>query len=253
MERKTIVITGASEGIGAAVARLLGAEGHRLVVSARREVEIRRVAAECGEAVAFVGDMKDRGAVERLRDAALAEFGAVDVWINNVGRGVDRRVLEASEEEFDEIFSVNVKTVLFGMQAIVPHFKERGKGHLINVSSFLGRVPLASNRSIYNAAKAAVNSLTANLRMDLRREYPGIAVTLFMPGPVATAFSSNAVGGSTPTTVPPGMVMQTPEEVAEVMKRVIESPVAEVFSNPTQIEVAKRYVTDVPAFEAGMR
>ena len=107
-----------------------------------------------------------------MRDEAIAAFGAVDIWVNNVGRGNNASVLELTDEQFDEMMAVNVKSALYGMQAIVPHFKERGHGHLINVSSFLSRVPIATYRSAYNAAKAALNALTANLRMDLRRESP---------------------------------------------------------------------------------
>jgi NAD(P)-dependent dehydrogenase (short-subunit alcohol dehydrogenase family) len=79
-------------------------------------------------------------------------------------------VLDLTDEDFDQMMVVNAKSALYGMQAIVPHFKERGAGHLINISSALGRVPFASYRSAYSAAKAALGSLTANLRMDLRAE-----------------------------------------------------------------------------------
>ena len=121
----------------------------------------------------MVTDVTKRKDVERLRDAALKKFGHVDVWVNNAGRGIGKNVMELTDEDLDEMIRVNVKSVLYGMQAIVPHFQQRGKGHLINVSSFLGRVPLAAFRSAYNAAKHAVNALTANLRMDLRNGLSG--------------------------------------------------------------------------------
>ena len=133
---------------------------------------------------------------------ALAAFGHVDVWVNNAGRGMTKPVLELTDDELDLMMSVNVKSALYGMQAIVPHFKERGRGQVINVSSFLSRVPFATFRSPYNAAKAALNALTANARVDLARTHPGIHVTLVMPGLVATDFQRNAIGG-TPA-LPPG-------------------------------------------------
>ena len=77
--------------------------------------------------------------------------------------------IQLTDEDFDEMMRVNVKSVLYGMQAVLPHFKKRGQGHLINVSSMLGRVPFAGFRSGYSAAKHALNSLTANLRMELKR------------------------------------------------------------------------------------
>ena len=244
---KTIVITGASAGIGAALARHLGRQGHQLVLAARREPELERVAAECGTAAeVVVADVRRRADVERLRDAALRRFGHVDVWVNNAGRGITRAVLDLSDDDVDEMMAVNVKSALYGMQAIVPHFQERGEGHLINVSSFLGRVPFVAVRSAYNAAKHALNALTANLRMELRNSHPGVHVSLVMPGVVRTEFAANALGGTVPSGGPPG---QTAEEVAAVIAGLIEHPVAEVYTNPASAEKARRYYQDVEAFE----
>ncbi|HEV7517984.1 MAG TPA: SDR family oxidoreductase [Thermoanaerobaculia bacterium] len=250
---KVIVITGASGGIGAALARQLGAQGHRLALAARREKELSEVAAECGPGtLAVVTDVTRRQDVEALRDRALAACGQVDVWINNAGRGIGKSVLELTDEDFDTMMAVNTKSALYGMQVIVPHFKERGAGHLINVSSFLGRVPLASFRSVYSAAKAALNSLTANLRMDLRREHPGTHVSLVMPGLVATGFAANALGG-TPAGPPPSgpMQPQTAEEVAAAIVHLIAHPAPEIYTNPASPEIARRYYADIGAFEAG--
>lgn len=244
---KTIVVTGASAGIGAALARHLGRQGHQLVLAARRGPELERVAAECRTATeVVVADVRRRIDVERLRDAALGRFGHVDVWVNNAGRGITRAVLDLSDEDVDEMMAVNVKAALYGMQAIVPHFQERGQGHLINVSSFLGRVPFVAARSAYNAAKHALNALTANLRMDLRNGHPGVFVSLVMPGVVRTEFAANALGGMLPGGGPPG---QTAEEVAAVIAELIEHPVAEVYTNPASAEIARRYYEDVEAFE----
>ena len=82
------------------------------------------------------------------------------------------------------------------MQTIIPHFVERGTGHLVNVSSFLGRVPIATIRSAYNAAKAALNALTANVRVDLQARAPGVHISLVMPGVVTTEFAKHAIGAA---------------------------------------------------------
>ena len=174
MNPKVTVITGASSGIGAALAKELGSKGHRLVLGARREKELKEVAAHAGtEAVPVPVDVTRRRDLEHFRDVAIAKFGHVDVWVNNAGRGSGKTVMELTEAELDEMVAVNLKSVYYGMQAIVPHFQQRGEGHLINVSSFLGRVPLATYRSAYNAAKAGANMLTANLRMDLSSNIQG--------------------------------------------------------------------------------
>src|SRR5205814_4023841 len=132
------------------------------------------------------------------------------VWINNAGRGIARAALELTDAEFDEMMAVNVKSALYGMQIVAPHFIERRQGHIINISSFLGRVPIATHRSAYNAAKAALNALTANVRVDLARTYPGIKVSLIMPGVVTTEFARNALGTASATAPPwtPGAAMQ---------------------------------------------
>jgi len=218
------------------------------VLAARREPELRAVAQRSGaDALAVPADVTRRQDVERLRDRAFERFGSVDVWINNAGRGITKPVLELTDEDFDLMMTVNVKSALYGMQAIAPHFKSRGAGHIINVSSFLSRVPFATFRSAYNAAKAALNAVTANARVDLARTHPGISVTLVMPGLVSTDFQKNAAGGSPP--IPPSTESQTADEVAAAIAGVIERPVAEIYTNPRQRDVALKYFEDVGAFE----
>jgi len=241
---RTIVITGASAGIGAAIARRLGRDGNRVALAARRAEELQAVANEIGGgAIAVIADVTRRADVERLRDEALRAFGSIDVWINNAGRGISRPVLELSDEDFDEMMTVNVKSALYGMQAVVPYFIERGGGHLINISSFLGRVPIASHRSAYNAAKAALNALTANLRADVAST--GVNVSLVMPGLVATEFARNVIGTAAGAAPPwtPGAAMkpQMAEEVADAVAELIERPRAEVYTNPASPEMARRY------------
>ena len=199
-------------------------------------------------------DVTDRAQVEHLRDEALRAFGRIDVWINNAGRGTSRPVLELTDEDFDETMAVNVKSALYGMQAVIPHFKERGSGHLINISSFLARVPFASLRSVYSAAKAALNSLTANLRMDLRAEYPIIHVSVVMPPVVTTDFAKNARHGTpaVPGGFRPGANAQTPQQVAAVIVDLIDHPRAEVYTNPSSAETAAGYYADISAFEQNL-
>ena len=252
---KTIVITGASAGIGAAAAAQLAARGDRVVLAARRGNELEALAQRLGpNTLPVMTDVTVRAEVERLRDRAIERFGAIDVWLNNAGRGISRLVANLTDDDVDQMITVNVKSALYGMQAVLPHFQARGAGHIVNVSSFLSRVPAASIRAAYSASKAALNSLTANLRMDLAATHPGIHVTLVMPGLVSTDFAQHAVHGTPP--MPPGAAAappQTAEEVAAVILQVIDHPVAEVFTNPALGGVVRRYFDDVGAFETGMR
>jgi short-subunit dehydrogenase len=253
---RAIVITGASGGIGAALARQLGARGDRVVLAARREAELRTLANEIGShAHAEVADVTRRAEVERVRDRAIAECGPIDVWVNNAGRGISKSVLDLTDADVDEMITVNLKSALYGMQAVIPHFIQRGRGQVINVSSFLSRVPMATIRSAYSASKAALNSLTANARMDLARAHPGIHVTLVMPGLVSTEFARHSVHGTPPMNpASPGAApaSQTADEVARVIVGAIDQPVAEVYTAPYLAPLARRYFEDVGAFERGM-
>jgi NAD(P)-dependent dehydrogenase (short-subunit alcohol dehydrogenase family) len=253
---RVVVITGASSGIGAELARQLGARGFRVVLAARSREALEQVAATVGaEALVVPTDVTRRAEVEALRDAALERFGGVDVWVNNAGRGINRSVLELTDGDVDEMMTVNVKGPLYGMQAIIPHFQERRNGHLINVSSFLGRVPLATVRSAYNAAKSALNALTSNLRMDLAERWPGIHVSLVMPGVVFTPFAANALGApaAAPPSRSPGMPGQTVEDATATIVELIERPAPELYTNPAAHALVRRYIDDVGAFEHAMR
>jgi NADP-dependent 3-hydroxy acid dehydrogenase YdfG len=252
MDKKVAVVTGASGGIGAELCTKLGGQGFCVVLAARRSAELTGVAARCGgETLVVVTDVTKRSDVDKLKDEALRKFGKIDVWVNDAGRGITKNVLDLTESDFDEMMSVNVKSVLFGMQAAVPCFQAQGGGHLINVSSFLGRVPFVSSRSAYNAAKSAVNMLTANLRADLRRTHPGIKVSLVMPGVVLTDFAKNALYGTPPmpAAVTSRLNPQTPQEVAEIIMELIKNPKPEIYTNPASAETAKAYYSDVGAFE----
>ena len=255
MTSRVVVVTGASGGIGAATVRLLAGRGDKVVLAARRLAELTQVAGQCGaDALPVVTDVTRRPDVEHLRDEALRAFGRVDVWINNAGRGITRQVLDLTDEDFDQMMAINVKSALYGMQAIAPHFKESGAGHLINVSSALGRIPFVSARSAYSAAKAALISLTASLRMELRTAYPNIHVSVVMPPMVSSDFARNALHGTPPPPggFRPGATIQTPEQTAAAIVELIDHPRAEVYTNPGQSEVVARYYADVAAFEKSM-
>jgi NADP-dependent 3-hydroxy acid dehydrogenase YdfG len=240
MDGKVIVITGASSGIGAALAELVSGQGARVVLIARREKELRAVAERCRpNALALVADVTRREEVEGALAASLARFGRVDVWVNNAGQGITRLVSELSDEDFDEMMRINVKSALYGMQAVLPHFREHGRGHIINVSSMLGRLPFAVVRSGYSAAKHALNALTANLRMELRAEYPGIHVTSVHPGVVATDFGVHARHGGTDSRHVQGA--QTAQEAAQVIAGVIEHPSADVYTRPGARQMVAAY------------
>jgi len=253
MKDKVIVITGASSGIGAALAEVLAARGAKgIVLAARRGDELSALATRLGgSALAVVTDVTRRGDVDALRDRALERFGQIDVWVGNAGRGITRSVTQLTDADLDDMMTTNVKSVLYGIQAVLPHFRERKQGHLITVSSMLGRISISPIRSAYSAAKSAVNSLMTSLRLELASELPGVHVSTVMPGVVATQFGANALHGgpdsrSLPNAQPVG-------EVATAIADLIEHPRAELYTRPELAQLAARYYSadDVAMLEAG--
>lgn len=229
MADPVVVLTGASAGIGAVTAERLAREGASVVLVARRADALGEVAAHCGaNALAIVADMTVRADVQRTVADAARRFGHIDVWVNNVGQGITRLPSELSDEDIDEMIRVNVKSALYGMQEVLPHFKARGRGHVVNVSSMLGRIPFALHRSAYNGAKHFLNALTANMRDEVRATHPGIQFSLVSPGVVYTEFGLRARhGGVDSRTLPQG---QTPEDVAAVIVDVIGTRKPDVYT-----------------------
>jgi len=241
---KVVVITGASAGIGAELAKQLAAKGAKVVLAARRKDELDAVAKGIGDhALAVVTDVTKKSDVEHLAKAALERFGRIDVWVNNAGRGISRSVADLTDEDLDAMWTVNMKSVVYGVQAVLPHFKAKNAGQIINVSSGLSRAPLAPVRAAYGAVKGAVNMLTASLRVELKVTHPGIHVTLLLPGVVATEFGVNSLGvGLVDNRKIPGA--QSVEEAVRAIVDVIEKPRPEAYTSAFIADVVARYVRE---------
>jgi NADP-dependent 3-hydroxy acid dehydrogenase YdfG len=251
MKDQVVVVTGASAGIGAAVAREIARRGARPVLVARRERELSAVAAACGEgAFAIVADVTRRADMERVVATTIERAGRIDTWVNNAGRGISREPSRLTDEDIDAMLLVNFKAMLYGVQAVLPHFVARGRGHVVNVSTNLSRAPLAPMRSAYCAAKAAMDSLSATLRVELRGTHPGIAISVVHPGIVATDFGLNALHGGVDSRALPGA--QDVAEVAAVIAGVIEEPRADTYTRAGAREMIAGYYAadDMGAAEA---
>jgi NADP-dependent 3-hydroxy acid dehydrogenase YdfG len=244
MKDKVVVVTGASSGIGAALAELLAPRVASVVLVARRAEALREVATRCGpQALAIVADMTKRAEVRRVVDETLDSFGRIDVWVNNVGQGITRVPSQLTDDDIDEMMRANVKSALYGMQEVLPHFKSRNAGHVINVSSLLGRMPYVVIRSAYSGAKHFLNALTANFRMEVQQTHPGIQFSLVSPGVVATEFGVNARhGGPDSRTMSD---LQSAEKVAEVIGGVIESRRPDVYTRPGSRERVSSYFSSL--------
>jgi short-subunit dehydrogenase len=241
MDARVTVITGASSGIGAALAEHVSHHGTRVVLVARRADALAEVAARCGgRAHTIVADVTTLDDHRRVVDETIAACGHIDVWVNNAGRGITRQPSELTGDDIDDMVGVNIKSVLYGMQAVLPHFKARGTGQIINISSMLGRIPFAVHRSAYSAAKHFVNALTQMFRDEVQKTHPGIQISLVSPGVVRTDFGLNARHGGEDSRA--FEYSQSAEEVAAVIAGVIESRKPDVYTRAgSRARVAEFY------------
>jgi short-subunit dehydrogenase len=240
MQDLVIVITGASTGIGAAAAEQLAAKRASLVLVARRGPALAEVASRCrGRAETIVADVTRREHVRKVVEQSLARRGRIDVWVNNVGRGITRLPTQLTDEDVDEMITVNVKSALYGMQEVLPHFISRGRGHVVNVSSMLGRIPYVPQRSAYSGAKHFLNALTANFRMEVQHAHPDIQFSIVSPGVVRTEFGLNARHGGVDSRQIPDS--QSAEEVGAVIVDVIARRRPDVYTRTGAHQVVVKY------------
>lgn len=185
LTEKTIVITGASSGIGEATARLLAHKGANVVLGARRIDRLLALAEDIntsgGSAVIQATDVTRREDVAALVNLAVEKFGQVDVMINNAGIMPVAPMEMTRVNEWDQMIDVNVKGVLYGIAAALPLMKARGEGQIINVASIAG-LKVIPNFTVYCATKHAVRAISEGLRA----ENPDIRVTIISPGLIAT-------------------------------------------------------------------
>src|SRR5216683_241125 len=187
IEGKVVVITGASSGLGEATARLLSAQGASVVLGARRVDRIRALAGELtsrgGKAIAITTDVTRNEQVKSLVDAAVQACGRIDVMINNAGLMPQSPLERLKIDDWDHMIDVNIKGVLYGIAAALPHMKAQKSGHIINVSSVAGHKVRAGG-AVYAATKHAVRALSEGLRQEVKPY--NIRTTVISPGAVAT-------------------------------------------------------------------
>ena len=190
---KVVVVTGASSGIGEAVARLFAEHGAQIALASRdraRTEAARDRLGHAGRALALSCDVRRRSEIDAVRDRTIERFGRIDVWVNNAGIGLHDSVAEMDSAAFAELMETNQFGVLHGMQSVIPVMKRQGSGSIINISSVAGHIPLPGGAA-YSASKFAVNALGRAARAELRPQ--GINVLTVCPGYVETDFSSKAL------------------------------------------------------------
>jgi len=184
---RVIVITGASSGLGEAATRLLSAQGATVVLGARRSDRLQSLADELtgkgGKALAVTTDVTRRDQVKKLVDTAVQKFGRIDVMINNAGIMPRAPLERLTIDDWDRTIDVNIKGVLYGIAAALPHMKQQKSGHMIFVSSVAGH-KVGPDFAVYAATKHAVRVLAEGFRQEVKPY--NIRTTVISPGAVAT-------------------------------------------------------------------
>ena len=238
---KVALITGASSGIGEAVAWELGRKGAKLVLAARREDRLTNLAkalkAEGIDCVVVKTDVTKRHEVEACVEKGVSQFGRIDILVNNAGIMPLSFMKNLHVEEWDRMIDVNIKGVLYGVAAVLPLLRKQKSGHIVNISSVAGRMVFPAG-AVYCGTKFAVNAITEGLRKELgARE--GVKFTVIEPGAVATELFT-ATTDSDVVDLFAGQKFDylQPQDIARAVSYAVEQPehvsVAEVMVIPTR-------------------
>ena len=237
---RVVVITGASSGIGESTAKLLAEHGAKVVLGARRssriDAVVQEISASGGKAIGFVTDVTKRADVEALIQKAVDGFGRVDVLLNNAGIMPIAPIEALKVDGWDRQIDVNIKGLLYGVAAVVPHMQKQKSGHIINITSVFGIKVFAPGATVYCATKAAGRALTEGLRMELHSH--NIRCTMISPGAVGTELPESSSEEATRRNLREFYKMAIPaNSIARAIAYAIEQPadveIDEVVIRPT--------------------
>ncbi|MDR6874787.1 NADP-dependent 3-hydroxy acid dehydrogenase YdfG [Bosea sp. BE125] len=221
---KTVLITGASSGIGAGIARELAASGARLMLGARRVERLEELALELRQLGAEVEygrlDVTRRDQVAGFADAARGHFGRVDVIINNAGVMPLSPLASLKVEEWDAMVDVNIKGVLYGIAAVLPEMTARGSGHIVNIAS-IGALSVSPTAAVYCATKYAVRAISDGLR----QEHSDIRVTCIHPGVVESELADTITDAAAAEAMRSyRAIALQPDAIARAVRYALEQP-----------------------------
>lgn len=239
IENKVVVITGASSGLGEATAKHLAAKGAKVVLGARREDNLKQIAADItskgGNAIYLVTDVTKKEQVQALVDQAVKEYGKIDVIINNAGIMPIAPISEVRTDEWDNMIDINIKGVLYGVAAALPIFQSQKSGHFINLGSVAGIKVFSPGGTVYSGTKYAVRAISDGLRHEVGRD---IRVTTIEPGAVDSELKLGTNHSESSTSVNEFYKIAIPADaVARAIAFAIEQPcdvdINEIVIRPT--------------------
>jgi short-subunit dehydrogenase len=217
---KVVVVTGASMGIGEAIAKIFADQGASVVMLSRDAVRVEAARGRVGHGertLAMACDVRHREDVDRALGLTLHHFKRIDVWVNNAGHSLVDSVAQMEMAACREMFDTNLFGAVGAMQAVIPVMRQQGAGTIINISSVVGHIPVPF-QAAYSATKFALNAMGKAAGVELKKD--GIHVLTVCPGYVRTAFSENAMRGNEVKRVRPGSMRGiTAERVARATLR----------------------------------
>jgi len=224
---KVIIVTGASQGIGLAIAKHLSSLGAKLVMTARSENILKELEKELPNSLAIVTDMHQSKDIIHMIKKTIDKFGRVDVLINNAGQGMYGPVENIDIDQYKQIMDLNVYSVIIAMQNVIPYMRKQGGGMIINISSQVSKMYLPG-LSAYSSTKYALNAISLIARQELEKD--NIIVNLVEPKMTATNFAKNSIGvrpnwNTSGRTIPN---IDPPEKVAMTVEKIILSEEAEL-------------------------
>jgi short-subunit dehydrogenase len=252
VEGKVVVVTGASMGIGEAIAKVFADEGASVVLLSRdasRAEAARHRVGHTDRTLALACDVRNREDIDRALALTLHHFDRVDVWVNNAGVGIRDSVADMTPASYRELFETNFFATIACMQAVAPAMREAGGGSIVNISSVAGHIPVPF-MAIYSASKFAVNAIGKGARLELKRD--NINVLTVCPGYVSTDFGAHVVANRQGNVRPQSVRGITAERVAQAAYRGYRKKKREVVVPWTMIPVIKLYQLFPRLVEWGM-
>jgi NADP-dependent 3-hydroxy acid dehydrogenase YdfG len=240
IEGKVVVITGASSGLGESTARHLAKLGATVVLGARRKDRLDTIVKDIqnngGKALAVTVDVAKQAEVEALVQKAVDAYGKIDVLVNNAGVMPIAPLALLKVDEWDRAIDINIKGVLYGIAAALPHFQRAKSGHFINLSSVAGIKVFAPGGSVYSATKFAVRALSEGLRMETRKD--NIRVTILSPGAIESELQEGSSDAASSQNVKDFYKIAIPaDSIARAIAYAIEQPsdvqIDEIVVRPT--------------------
>ncbi|PZD73280.1 putative oxidoreductase [Acaryochloris thomasi RCC1774] len=232
------IVTGASSGIGEAIARELANAGGKVMLAARREDRLKELATELGDGVAYhATDVTDVDQTRALVQATIAKFGQVDVFINNAGVMPVSPLIDLKLDDWNTAIDVNIRGVLHGIAAVLPHLMERGSGHVINIGS-VASLHVFPNFGVYCGTKFAVKAISEALRKETLGK---VRVTTIYPGAVESELITASNDQQTGEQVEESFSFISPTAISRAVLYAIEQPddvsVNEIVVRPSDQEL----------------